>query len=176
MLSIVTNTMLNDDTLNVPSRQAGFTLVEVLVSVFILSTALTGIVVLISSNISDANLIAHSYIANGLVQEGTEIVRNLRDDDFLASRSFGFSLPDGVYKVQWNSNLISGDPTTLLNKDSHGLYTYDAGTPTIFQRSVTISTPVGKADIEKKVVVVVSWPERNGTRRVMTEDHLFNWK
>lgn len=161
----------------IPDSERGFTLVEVLVSLFILSIAITSITALITSNDQTAVSIRNNYIASGLVQEGVEIVRNLRDSDSLASRSFGMSLNDGTFIAQWNPaglSPINPDSELFLNiNSSNGLYAYNVGTPTIFKRLITITTP--RADIEKKIVVTVSWQERNRSLSVSAESHLFNW-
>lgn len=155
-------------------NQTGFTLVEILVSVFILSIALTGIFYVIVFNSNGSALVKNSYIANNLTQEGIEIVRNIRDRDWLLSGVFGASVPDGTWQAQWNSdNLISGSIIPLKYNTSNGLFGYDSGTDTIFTRSINIST-VNLA--EKRVVVTLSWQEHSGTKTLSAEDHLFNWK
>ncbi len=154
--------------------QQGFTLIEVLVALFILTTALTGIVVVITSNSSDAELIKNSYIASGLVQEGVEVVRNIRDSDWHAGNEFGTSLPEGDYTVEWNSRSLTplaGKQSLKLDTGNH-TYNYSSGIPTIFQRTVSITTV---SPDEKKVEVTVAWSIRGVPRTIQAEDHLFNW-
>lgn len=155
---------------------SGFTLVEVMVSLFILSVAITAILALMISNDQAALSVKNNYIASGLVQEGMEIVRNLRDSDSLNDQLFGTSLNDGTYIVQWNSVGLSpvneGSQPFLNINTNNGLYSYDAGAPTIFKRLITVSTP--RSD-EKKIVVTVTWQERNQPKAVTAENHLFNW-
>jgi prepilin-type N-terminal cleavage/methylation domain-containing protein len=153
--------------------QKGFTLIEVLVSLFILGTAITGITYVITTNSSDAQLIKNSYIASGLVQEGVEVVRNLRDSDVLQGNSFGASLSDGTYSVQWDSRVLGAQADSYLGFDSGThMYSYSSGAPTIFKRSVVIST---ESSIEKKILVTVTWSERNLPKSVIAEDHLFDY-
>ncbi len=156
-------------------NNAGFTLVEALVSLLIFSVALTAIFSLLTNNLKDASLVEHNFVASGLVQEGMEVVRNIRDSDWYTGNPFGTAIPDGSYRVQWNSQallLLSPDP--YLKKDSgNGLVSYDAGNDMIFKRTVTISAVSG---VEKRVVVSVTWSERGVSKSVSAEDHLFNWK
>ena len=154
---------------------AGFTLVEALVSLLIFSVALTAIFYLLANNLKAASLVKNNFIASGLVQEGMEVVRNLRDNDWYLGNSFGTTIPDGTYRAQWNSQaLLPLAPDPYLKKDSgNGLLSYDTGNDTVFKRTVTISAVSG---IEKRVMVAVTWNERGIPKSVSAEDHLFDWK
>jgi len=153
---------------------AGFTLVETLVSVLIFGVTLTAIFSLLTNNLKDASLIKDNFIASGLVQEGMEVVRNIRDSDWHARNPFGTSIPDGNYRVQWNSTALLPFADLFLKKDSgNGLASYDTGNDTIFKRTITISTV---SSVEKMVVVSVTWDERGRPKSVSAEEHLFNWK
>lgn len=155
-------------------NSAGFTLIEALVSLLIFSIALTAIFFLLTNNLKDATLVEHNFIASGLVQEGMEVVRNIRDSDWYTGNPFGTAIPDGSYRVQWNSQALLPFADLFLKKDSgNGFVSYDFGSDTIFKRIITISTV---SSVEKKVVVSVTWDERGRPRSVSAEDHLFNWK
>ena len=154
---------------------AGFTLVEALVSLLIFSIALTAVFYILFINIGDAELIKNNFIASGLIQEGMETVRNIRDSDWHANNPFGAGIPDGNYRVQWNSQSLMAFADSYLKKDSGtGFFSYDSGGDTLFKRAVTISTI--SPDVEKKVVVTVTWSEKGRPISISAEDHLFNWK
>ena len=168
-----------------PISKQGFTLLETLVSLFILSIAITGAFSVISFNVGNANLIKNNFIASGLAQEGAEVVRNLRDTDWFAERTFGAfgnpdgtALPNGIYQVQWNSNTLIANPSNPpLNKTTEGFYTYDDGFPTIFQRAIEIKSVVPSSGpvIEIIATVRITWQERGGQKEIEAEQHLFNW-
>lgn len=168
----------------------GFTLVEVLVAVFILGVALTATSYIIIVNIQNANAIRNNIVASGLLQEGIEVVRNIRDRGWHldpASPNLN-SLPDGTYRVQWNSIQCDGsgqpvgclsnpflavDSNLVLRRDSvAGLYSYDVGSDTIFRRTLTITTV---SAVDKRVEVTVSWQRGSLTQSVSAEAHLYNW-
>ena len=161
----------------------GFTLVELLVSLFILSIALAGAFAVISFNVNNANFVKNSFIASGLAQEGVELVRNLRDTDWHTGAEFGSfggsdSLADGAYRVQWDSSeLDSSGVSEPLALDAAGVYAYDSGTPTIFRREVELRrvVPASGPVVEIVATVTVSWNERSGEKTVIAEEHLFNW-
>ena len=167
------------------SNNKGATLVEAMVAVLILSLGLIPAftVILLASNFSST--IKNNLIAANLAQEGVEVVRALRDENWLSGGCFGGACgstsPVGVWIVQWDSSwAVSGNnpqpvgSNPILNLDTNGLYTYGPGVPTIFSRKVTITEPV--PGVELMVIIEVSWPERNKTQTITAESHLYNWK
>jgi prepilin-type N-terminal cleavage/methylation domain-containing protein len=154
----------------------GFTLIETMISVLIFGLVLSAVSSLLSSNLSSASLIKNNFVASGLVQEGMEVVRNIRDNEWHGGQVFGTSIIDGIYNVQWNSvSLMTYDSSRYLKRDdTSGLFSYDSGTTTIFKRSITIATVV--PNVEKKIVVDVSWSEKGRDKTISAEEHLFNWR
>ena len=156
----------------------GFTLLETLIALFILSSAISGAFAVVIYNVNNASYIKNSFVANGLAQEAMEIVRNMRDNDWLAGRPFGTALPVGSnWRVDWQSSaLLAPDTTAVLKKNpTTGLYSYAiADEATVFKRTVDI---VQKSPDEYQVNVKVSWREHwtTITPSISAEEHLFNW-
>ncbi len=152
----------------------GFTLIEALVALIILTTAL-GPALVLSSNISStASVIQNSLIATNLSQEGVEVVRAIRDANWYNSSSFDNGLANGTYRIEWNSTsliVLGSNPPLKVNS---GLYNYSSGTDTLFKRTVTIN----KLNTEELMVTSeVTWTERgNRTKSVKVESHLFDWR
>ena len=70
---------------------------------------------------------------------------------------------------------MSSLDTFLKKAAATGIYSYDAGTDTIFKRAIQLTTM--NPGIEKRIVVTVSWTDRgNISRSVSAEEHLFNWR
>lgn len=156
------------------SSSKGFTLIEALVALVILTIALGPALVLSSSISATASVVKNNLIAANLAQEGVEIVRALRDTNWFNGAAFDSGLADGVYRTEWNSDsLIPLDLNPPL-KVNNGLYNYATGTDTIFKRTITL-TKVNA--VELKVVSDITWTERgNRAKNVNVESHLFNWK
>ncbi|MDP3731119.1 MAG: type II secretion system protein [bacterium] len=154
-------------------NQSGFTLIELVASLIIL-IAILQTFLLISSSVNSSFMLRDSLIASNLVQEGIEVVRNIRDRDTHLGNSFGTSLPNGSWKVQWNSASLlepSGDPP--LKKDSTSkFFSYDSGTDTIFRRTVSISAV---STNEIRVISTVRWDVKSNSKNTSAEVHLFNW-
>lgn len=152
----------------------GFTLIEALVALVVLTMAL-GPALVLSSNISStASVIRNNLIAANLSQEGVEVVRALRDANWYNGLAFDSGLADGTYRIEWNSDALialGGNPALKLNA---GLYNYSSGTDTIFYRTISITKLNSE---ELKIISSITWTERaNSPRGVTTESHLFNWK
>lgn len=157
--------------------QSGFTLVEAMVSLVILTVALGPLLYLSNSSVNSAYIIRDDMIGSGLAQEGVEVVRNMRDANWLHNLSFDNGLADGTYRVEWNSSSLLAISTNPYLKINNGLYNYSLGTDTQFKRTITIAHPANKNGQELQVTSTVSWQLRGGsTKTIQAEDHLFNWK
>ncbi len=152
----------------------GFSIVEAIVAIFILSIALSATMRTLVQNSNDANLVNNSFIASGLAQEGMEVVRNLRDNEWSLNAAWGSIVLDGIWSVQWDSMSLEANSNVFLKKDNNGFYNYSSGTDTLFKRRIVISSP--GPGIEKKIVTTVSWIERGNPKILVVEEHLYNWR
>lgn len=160
------------------SSEEGFTLVEVLVSLVMLSVALTPIAILATNAINSADTIRDNVIAANLAQEGIEVIRAIRDTNWTAipSRSFDNGLSAGNYEVTWNSvPPLDAYQDRFLRLGSEGRYKYNGASsvPTQFKRKITIGKP---SAAELKVESEVTWNNRLGAQSIKVEDHLFDWR
>lgn len=155
----------------------GFTLIEVIVSIAILSVVSAGVMFSISLSLNSAARIKNNLIAANLSQEGLEIVRGIRDQDWHLGNSFGSSLSNGTYAVDWNSQSLLSFPDAFLKIDSNGFYNYSSGQDTIFKRKIIIeNSGQNPATVEKVARVEVSWQEKSSPKTIQAELHLFNWR
>jgi len=159
----------------------GFTLVETLVALVILTVALVPILTLSSSASRVSISLQDNLISSGLAQEGVEVIRAIRDTNWFNGNPFNLGLGSdtiGVstdYRVEWNStsNNLSSIGTQPLNLNN-GRYTYSGGSITKFSRTITI-TKINAGEL--RVVSQVTWQSRYSiSKSVTAESHLFNWK
>jgi len=150
----------------------GFTLVEALVALVILTTALGPILFSSDMALNISNSIKNNLIAANLCQESLEVARAIRDNNWFQTKSFDNGLSDGTWRVEWNSDslLPQGDIPLKIN---NGVYNYSLGTNTIFKRAITI-TKMNAGEL--KLVCEVLWKDRNRDKSVNAESHLFDWK
>lgn len=164
---------------------SGFSLLETTIAIAILVTAVVGPLTLASSSIKASSLAKNNLIAANLAQEGMELIKNHRDNNLL--RGVEWIEDMGSPAAQTRCFSASGcqiDATTLvidpcgascdpLNLDTlSGLYSYGAGSLTIFTRKINIKS-VNTDEI--KVTSAVSWSERFGAQKFELETYMLNW-
>ncbi len=158
-------------------KDAGFTLIEVIISVLIISVVVTGALYAISLGLNSAVRAKNNLIAANLAQEGLEVVRGIRDRDWHLGNSFGTSLPNGSYLVEARDQTLNPFAENFLKKDSNGFYNYTSGSDTIFKRKIIIeNSGQNPATIERVVKTEVSWQEKSGLKTIQAEFRLFNWR
>lgn len=156
------------------TKKNGFTLVEALVALVVLSIAL-GPALILTSNINNTTaVIRNNLIAANLAQEGVEVIRGIRDTNWFNGVAFDNGLADGIYRVEWNSDSVMPLGANPPVKENNGLYNYSNGTDTIFKRTIAISKINAS---ELRTVSEITWIEKgNRAKSVKVESHLFNWK
>ena len=159
-------------------KSRGFTLLEVIIAIFILTVGVGGAFSLIYQTLSVASLSELRLTGAYLAQEGMEVVRNIRDKTWLEKRTgpaimWDEYLPVGSWKADYlTQNLNNPYNGTFLNIDANGFYSYSAGTPTKFKRKILIEKP----EVDKiKVTVEVIWEERGRSHDVKVSEYLTNW-
>src|SRR3989344_5496223 len=161
------------------SKERGFTLIEAIVAIFILSLGIIPSLSIVLYANSFTSVLKNNLIGTNLAQEGAEVVRALRDSNWFNGRAFDFGLANGTYRLEWNSASLITEfgSNPVLKIDSNGLYNYTSGTDTPFHRRIFIvKDPTAPGcDCELRVVVKVSWVERKSTRVITVESHLFDW-
>lgn len=156
---------------------AGFTIIEVLIAVAVITIGILGILVIIHQTIAYMALSSSRLVATYLAQEGMEIVRNIRDTNWLNARSWNDGLNQGDYEADYNDpSLLSWGNNYL--KINGGFYNYDSGDLTRFKRKITISDP-GQASCGNapclSVKAEVFWQQLGRTHQVVSEEYLYNW-
>lgn len=150
-------------------NKKGFSVGEVVLSVFIVGTTLTVIAAVMAKTMTTFFEDRDSVIASGLAQEGIEIVRNIRDNEWLKgdeALDFDELFPSGVYVMNYGDNELSGDYSANDNNDglehSEGSdYRHDrSGTDSADKFSRRIYVTLNE-DNEVEVVSLVSWDGNN---------------
>jgi len=163
--------------------KAGFSLMEILVVLFIVSTALLGVVSLIIQNIQVQSINKNSIIASSLAQEGIELIRNVRDMNWKTGQEFYDKLDDGNYKIDYRLSapiqITDASQTKIYLKDS--FYVNDNGsesglTPTIFSRQIVITRLNSYFGSPLQIRSIVSWTDRKHPYRYELQALLFDWR
>lgn len=155
------------------SMRSGFSLLELVIAIFILTVGITGALRLIVSTIQNSIDTRNGAIASGLAQEGAELVRNIRDNNMLyalsdlsleretAFRTHGFPPPptlDSNCRFDYTFDYLnpvtscgltgSSSNAKLFLTTSNGFYTHTStgNTETIFKRYVSFAYDNSSSD------------------------------
>lgn len=167
----------------------GFTLIEVIIAIFILIVGVVAVFMLVNKGLSGTIDLSDKLVAAYLAQEGIEIVRNMRDTNWVQ-----YPPPPGGY--DWDAGLSSGDwqadyddpvlaiynSAAFLNFDGN-FYNYDPVTATNiktkFRRKITTDLVYdGVAANYLLVTVTVEWLWKGSTlnmKSFIAADRLYEW-
>lgn len=126
-----------------------FTILEVILAIFILTVAVFAAFSLIQQTLIGASLNQSKLAAYYFAQEGLEDVRNIRDTNWLKNQT-------------WNQDISS----------SEGIVSFLDGAPSRFTREIVV-TETMEGYLEVKVVV--KWSERGRDHNIEVVNHLYNW-
>ena len=187
------------------SAVKGFTLIETMVAVLLLSIAIAGPLTIASKGLSSALIAKDQIGAYYLGQDAIEYLRFKRDSNCLANGTpvggcpsgtwlagvvgTGFCSADGLTACRIDSiqdTVASCSGTCgVLNWDSgNHFYTYAStngttilASPEHYIRTVSIVTPVGSNPNEAAITVTVQWTGAGGlTHSVTHREDIFNWQ
>jgi len=174
---------------------AGFTLIETLVAVLLLATAIAGPLTIASKSLLAAKVAQSQITAFFLAQDAVEFVRFARDTnklrgvDWLTGGGTGISLTncisaDGCYLDATMLNPATPEACSTCNTpltsgsnylyETNGYYSYDSGgTRTPFVRQITITTI---ETTEVLVEVTVRWRDAVKEHQVVVRETMFDWQ
>ena len=185
---------------NILKFKIGFTLIETLVAISILTAAIAGPLVMSIKNIGTASTSQDQLVAFYLGQEVIEYVRNVRDSNLIGKNlddtnfdwlmGLGYCKTNGCYiDVDVSDEDIpvtdcgSGGCVNELKFDGRN-YGYSGDEKSSFTRQVQIkeidSTDDGVDNPdEAQIDVTMTWTSRYGKDKLKTmklQDHIFNWR
>lgn len=165
----------------------GFTIVEVLIASFILVVGVIGTYSAFTQIIIATSIASSKLTAAYLAQEGLEIVRNMRDVNWIQGHGQDFyqGVDDGLsatcssgceadYTTGSDEEVTSlgGYAGNLLKIDEEGFFNYWSGTPANFRRKIiieSIATDVLRVSAE------VYWEDRGKPYNFIVEEYLYDW-
>ena len=163
-------------------QKKGFTLIEVTVSVVILVVGIIGIYTAFSRIVILTSGISNRLVAAYLAQEGIEIVRNIRDTNWVeeaASWNEGLTTCSGGCEADYKTGTLDEDTPLrsynggdYLNIDSNNFYSYSVGDQAKYKRKITIEV----IDINTlKVTVWVGWEEKGKSYDFEAEEYIYDY-
>ena len=162
----------------------GFSIVEAVVAIYIITMGLIGVLTLVIKNIQVKYINTNMLVASQLAQEGLELVRNIRDTNWLDENDWYDSIYNQdpatgdylnyTYTITFKSviddsvNIIDNARMTMDgNFYSHGL-----GAPSSFYRLITVSDGGEFLVVESQV----RWQTSKGNHDYIAETYLYDWR
>ncbi|MDP3957109.1 MAG: hypothetical protein Q8Q10_01220 [bacterium] len=177
----------------------GFSLGEVLLAAFVLTVGVLALIALMTSSLKQTLESQNAIIATELAQEGIELVRNVRDNDFAAGndgftefsnadKHCHFDYDDTAVSLSDNCDPNQGAASAYYLQYSGGLYEHSNINKERFSREIYIGYSLTGGSKSALVRSFVYWgsfrPLNNGNstgctvlnKCVFTEVTLTNWK
>jgi len=176
------------------NKNKGFTLIETMMAILVLSIALVSLLTLISGNLFYSKYIKNEITANYLMQEVIDYIRNDRDttilygeneddssnwDTFLNKYIDAGCFTDGCILDAKNETIDSCDDSNCdyLKYDSDiqngNFYNYKYGEDTSFERIIKMEE--GESSDEIVFTVTVKWKNGNLSKERSLKSNLTNW-
>jgi len=162
----------------------GFTLIELIIALSVITIGVVGTFAVIQKIIISTASSSSKLMASCLAQEGIEVIRNIRDSNWL-DPSLDWDerisvVPEGnpdVHYLDYRSvdfpDLANCNGKEYLKySDSEGFYICSDDLNAKFKRKIIIT----KEDVDKmKVLVKVEWQELGKTNVISVQEDLYNW-
>ncbi len=166
-------------------RSSGLTIVETLVAITILVSAVTGPLVIYSNSITNAKIAQDRTIASYLAQEGLEFMMYRVNSNFNDGTDWltpdtnpcadGTPCAVDAFRDTLTSCPLSG--CTLLRLDPlTNLFNYITGPESIYRREVTVQPSFGGNPADALISVSVSWQGPVNIENFTLEQHVFRWR
>lgn len=177
--------------LNKINNRKGFTLIEILVVIFIFSAGILTVYRVIPGIVNITTINSSRVTATYLAQEGIEIVKNVRDGNWLQGAAWNadFSpclVPNSCeFDYDCASSTTPGEGTNpcfkayssshyLKNNNTTGFFNYNSGIVTKFKRKITIDED-NPPDDDATVTVDVFWSEKGKSYNISVQEKVYNW-
>lgn len=161
----------------------GFTILEIAISLFIISMGMVAVLTLVVQNIQVENVDKNKVVASQLAQEGLEVVRNQRDFNWLQydtpTSKWNEGIEDGNYIVDYTGDITDGPDSisatsTRLYINGEGYYDHDdSGKPTPFSRLMVVESSTSAST---SVSCLVEWEDKGNTYSYEADTTLYNWR
>lgn len=154
----------------------GFSLIEIATALFVISVGLLGVLSLITQNIQAENINKNKLTASQLAQEGLELVRNQRGDNWLSTNDWDEGITPDDYRVDHTGVIesVNSIDEAQLQQDEDGYYVHNTDhDDSIFRRMITIES---STDASSSISCQVEWSEKGRTLEYVADTVLYDWR
>lgn len=179
-----------------PKKNNGFSIAEVMIAITIFSIGIIGVSSMMLQTMQAETLNAGHLKASMLAQEGLELVRGLRDENWIRleldptltaedipwDNLFSQTDTGGAFAIDYLGNYYTGlgdisHASTTLRLNSGDFYEHATGIPTNFKRLITVndSCPIGGVDCWN-VIATVQWTSSGKINNYRAQTTLYDWR
>lgn len=150
-------------------KYQGFSFIEAILSIFLISTGMIAVMGLMSGSLKESISSRDQIIGALLSQEGIELVRNLRDNNWAKEYDTFKDFPSGINSglVDYDDNSISNSSDYFLYKNTSGYLSHGSGSGVVtkFKRLIVVF-PYGTGNLTAnsdlvEIRSVVTWNGAN---------------
>ncbi|MFA6307167.1 MAG: type II secretion system protein [Patescibacteria group bacterium] len=170
-------------------NNSGISILEVIVAIMIITMGMVGVLSLVVQNVQAQYINKNVLMAAGLAQEGLELVRNIRDLNWLTpgndwDKDIVGAGADYTYTIDYNGPVINttvnslNDASARLYVNSNGFYTHTVtASSTNFYRLITVAVvPIDATHDYLDVKCTIRWKDGGVNHDYTAETYLYNWK
>jgi len=172
--------------MKIKNNNSGISILEVVVAIMIITMGMVGVLSLVIQNVEAQYINKNVLMASGLAQEGLELVRNIRDLNWLT--------PGNDPIIGWKQNIVGDGTYTMdygglasikmavnsideagarLYVDSKGLYTHTVtAVAANFYRLITVVDNIDYLDVK----CAIRWKDGTQDHNYTAETYLYNWR
>lgn len=143
-----------------------------MIAIAVMTIGIVGIYAIVPRIISIISINSNRFIAAQLAREGIEIIRNIRDSNWLGELDWRQNLIGcaGGCEIDHNDDSPVFFQNRFLKTDSNGFYNYELGENTRFKRKITITENPDILDIEVEII----WSGKYSP--LIVQEQLYNWR
>lgn len=162
-------------------KNNGFSIIEIMVVITIITIGLVGLLALTAQNIKVLYTNRNNLVAAYLAQEGLELIRGIRDNNWKSGYAWNNGIGSGNYVLDYTGYISGGiggidSATAKLQLSPQGFYYHDQAPPldpdSNFSRLITISGDSASSS----VVARVRFRSRGQTSDYLAETILYDWR
>ncbi len=170
--------------MQIRNSKRGFTLIEALIAIAVLTISIAGPITIASRGIASAVFARDQITAFYLAQEAVEYIRNKRDENNLNGNNWLEGLSECLDANVCTVDINESDPEDIINQcpggvcpvlkydDNTNFYNYSTGVDSNFTRTTNITTVNVK---EVAITTTLSWSTGVLSKSFTVKEHILDW-
>lgn len=150
----------------------GFSLVEIVIAISVMTIGIVGAYAVMPTMFRNQAINLDEFAASQLAHEGMELVRNLRDNNWLALQDWKTGLLGCSIgcEIDYNDAGLSSFQNRFLLVDTNGFYNYESGQPSKFKRKIIIQEQGNALNVKVQLL----WAGKGSPFEV--EENFYDWR